>query len=146
MEGIVTKLVSSKYGIGAKDNRWIKVKNYGDVIAVIGGFTLGDGGIINAVLTGLYKEGNLNFIGKVGTGKLKRSDWEALTIILQKEQISICPFQNRHPDLRGAYRVKPSRAVKVQFSEWRIHEGRMMRQPSLQAFVDIPPVSCIFES
>lgn len=144
MEGIVCKDINSTYEIGRKDGRWVKVKNYGDVVAVIGGFTLRDG-VVNAILAGLYHEGKLRFIGKVGTGKLTAADWRTLTATLQGIALAECPFADRHPDMRGAHWCQPLLTAKVQFSEWRRHEGRTMRQPSIQAFVNVPPQDCVFE-
>jgi bifunctional non-homologous end joining protein LigD len=144
MEGIVCKDMNSTYGIDGKDDRWVKVKNYGDVIAVIGGYRI-DGGIVRAVLTGLYDEGKLIYIGKVGTGKLTSADWRELTDQLTSLEISDCPFANRSDDFKGAHWCKPIVTAKIQYSEWRQHEGRTMRQPSIQAFVDVPPAECVFE-
>jgi bifunctional non-homologous end joining protein LigD len=45
------KNINSTYSLDGRDDRWVKVKNYGDTIAVIGGFTL-NGVIVNAVLLG----------------------------------------------------------------------------------------------
>ncbi|GAA3406951.1 DNA ligase [Paenibacillus hodogayensis] len=145
MEGIVAKDGSSAYAIEGKDKRWVKIKNYGDIVAVIGGFTVGDGGVVNAVLAGLYHNGGLLFIGKVGTGKLTGNDWRTLTSVVRTIETPVCPFAHRHPDMRGAYWVKPVLTAKIQFTEWRVHEGRTLRQPSIQAFVSVPPESCVFE-
>ncbi|MBP1153840.1 MULTISPECIES: RNA ligase family protein [unclassified Paenibacillus] len=145
MEGIVSKELHSTYSINGKDRRWVKVKNYGDIIAVIGGYTL-NGGIVNAVLVGVYNpEGKLLYIGHVGTGKLKKSDWVELTAKLKPATITDKPFNNEHPEMKGAYWVKPGLAVKLQFAEWRWQEGRTLRQPSIQAFVDVPPEACVFD-
>ena len=144
LEGIVCKDGGSAYAIGGKDARWVKVKNYGDVVAVIGGFTLRDG-VVNAILAGLYRGGKLTFIGKVGTGKLTQADWQALTRRLQNLRREECPFGERHPDMRGAYWAEPRLTVKIMFAEWRRREGRSMRQPSIQAFVEVPPKQCVFE-
>jgi ATP-dependent DNA ligase len=145
MEGIVCKKKNSTYTIDGKDARWVKVKNYGDVLAVIGGFTL-NGGIVNAVLLGLYdNEGSFHFIGKVGTGKLSRSDWRELTVHLHQIQAKMRPFINFHPEMKNAYWVTPTLVVKVQYTEWRIHEGHTLRQPSIQSFMDTPPSQCRFD-
>jgi len=144
MEGVVCKDLNSAYAMNGKDGRWVKVKNYGDVVAVIGGFTLRDG-IVNAVMAGLYHEGMLVFIGKVGTGKLTAADWRKLTGTLMGLRSADCPFVRKHPDMRGAYWVKPLVTAKIMYTEWRRHEGRMLRQPSIQAFVDVPPETCVFE-
>jgi bifunctional non-homologous end joining protein LigD len=146
MEGIVCKKKNSTYAIDGKDDRWVKIKNYGDVLAVIGGFTL-NGGIVNAALLGLHdNEGNLHFIGKVGTGKLSRNDWRELTVHLLRIQAGIRPFVNYHPEMKNAHWVTPTLVVKVQYTEWRIHEGHTLRQPSIQSFVDIPPRECKFDN
>ncbi|UJF34249.1 ATP-dependent DNA ligase [Paenibacillus hexagrammi] len=144
MEGIISKDTSSAYACDRKDQRWVKVKNYGDVIAVIGGFTL-NGGIVNAVLVGVYDDQQrLHFIGHVGTGKMPRKEWAELTDTLKPMVIAAMPFCSAHPDMKGAYWVKPQLAVKIQYTEWRYKEGRTLRQPSIQAFVDVPPQECIF--
>ncbi|MFB9273357.1 DNA ligase [Cohnella cellulosilytica] len=144
MEGIVCKDLNSTYGIEGKDGRWVKVKNYGDVIAVIGGFTLRSG-VVNAVLAGLYHEGKLQFIGKVGTGKLTQADWREITRVVAQISTLDCPFANRHPDMRGAQWCQPVLTARIQYTEWRWQEGRTMRQPSIQAFVNVPPHECIWE-
>jgi len=144
MEGIVCKDLGSVYAPGAKDGRWVKVKNYGDLVAVIGGYTLRDG-IVNAVLAGLYRGGTLTFIGKVGAGKLTGADWRQLTDKLSALTCAECPFDETHPDMRGAYWAEPALTVKIMYAEWRRHEGRHLRQPSIQALVDIPPEQCLWE-
>lgn len=144
MEGIVSKEADSVYTPGGKDKRWVKVKNYGDIVAVIGGFTL-NGGIVNAILAGVYgEEGKLYYIGHVGTGKLARTEWAELTARLLPDRTEERPFVNDHPDMKGAFWVKPRLAVRVQYTEWRWREGRTLRQPSIQAFVDVPPEECRF--
>jgi len=145
MEGIVSKKLSSTYAINGKDGRWIKIKNYGDIIAVIGGFRM-DGGVVKVVFAGLYQEGMLIFIGKVGTGKLSSADWRDLTTKLSSIEIPDCPFINRCDEFKNVHWVKPLLTAKIQYSEWRQHEGRTMRQPSIQALVDKPPEECIFET
>lgn len=146
MEGIICKKKNSTYAIDSKDARWVKIKNYGDVLAVIGGFSL-NGGIVNAVLLGLYdNEGNFHFIGKVGTGKLSRNDWRELTVHLHQIQAETRPFVNYHPEMKNAYWVNPTLVVKVQYTEWRINEGHTLRQPSIQSFVDISPKDCKIEN
>ncbi|GBF72157.1 hypothetical protein PA598K_00394 [Paenibacillus sp. 598K] len=141
LEGIVSKRLDSAYPQGGKDERWVKVKNYGDIIAVIGGYTTRDN-TVNALLAGVYHEGQLRFIGKVGTGKLTRADWRHLTTTLATIGSDTCPFVDHHPELRGASWVQPLLTAKIRFTEWRWQEGRTMRHPSLQAFVEVPPESC----
>ncbi|MFD2611701.1 ATP-dependent DNA ligase [Paenibacillus gansuensis] len=142
MEGIVCKDLRSAYAFGRKDDRWMKVKNYGDTVAAIGGFTLG-GGFVNAVLLGQFDhEGKFWYIGHTGTGKLSKADWRQLTDLLAPSVVKERPFTNRPERHKDAYWVRPGVTVKVQFSEWRWQEGRSMRQPSIQSFVQTKAEDC----
>jgi bifunctional non-homologous end joining protein LigD len=142
MEGIVCKDLRSSYSLGGKDDRWKKVKNYGDIIAVIGGFTL-NGGFVNAVLLGQYdNEGKLWYIGHTGTGKLTKAEWRDLTDVLRPLMVKNHPFAKKPERHKDAFWVKPILTAKVQYSEWRWQEGRALRQPSIQSFVNTPPEEC----
>jgi bifunctional non-homologous end joining protein LigD len=144
MEGIVSKDVSRTYIIDGKDDRWRKIKNYGDIIAVIGGFTL-SGGIVNSVLLGLYDlKGKFWYIGHTGTGKLSKSEWRELTEKLMPLVIKDRPFHNKPERHADTIWVRPELTAKVKYTEWRWKEGRLLRQPSIQGFVDIQSEECIF--
>lgn len=144
MEGIVCKDLSSAYSINGKDRRWQKIKNYRDVIAVVAGFTLDGAGIVNSVLLGLYDEKDqLWYIGHSGTGKLTRADWKELTERLKPLVVDERPFINKPDRLKGAIWIKPTITAKIKFAEWT--KDKALRQPSIQAFVDIPPDECVFE-
>jgi bifunctional non-homologous end joining protein LigD len=49
MEGIVSKRLDSTYAFSRKDTRWQKIKNYKDLIAVIGAVTYRQD-IVNSIL------------------------------------------------------------------------------------------------
>ncbi|UED77274.1 DNA ligase [Brevibacillus sp. DP1.3A] len=143
MEGIIMKDLNSKYVIGRKEKQWQKKKYYRDIVAVVGGVTIRDN-IVNAVLLGLYdSEGRLLYIGHAGAGRLTRNDWMALTErivpLIQKDM----PFFNKPERNRGAIWLQPNVTVKVNFAEWT--EGYTLRQPSIQAIVDIPTDQCVLE-
>jgi bifunctional non-homologous end joining protein LigD len=143
LEGIVSKKKNAPYLIGEKKDVWLKVKNYRDLIAVVGGFTL-NGGVVNAILLGLYdEEGKLWYIGHSGSGKLTNQDWVDLTKALQPTVIKERPFVNKPERHADAFWVQPTLAVKIQYVEWT--EGRSLRQPVIQAFVDVPAEQCVFE-
>ncbi|HET7627320.1 MAG TPA: RNA ligase family protein [Bacillales bacterium] len=143
MEGIVLKDLRSSYGIGQKNDRWQKKKNYKDLIAVVGGVTLRQG-IVNALLLGLYDEkGQFTYIGHAGTGKLKKSEWRQLTETIRPLATEDCPFAippGRHKD---AVWLQPKLTAKIQFIEWT--DGGAVRQPSIQAFMNVPARECRFE-
>ncbi|XRG77503.1 non-homologous end-joining DNA ligase [Rossellomorea sp. GAMAL-10_SWC] len=140
LEGIVCKNLNSKYLINGKHNAWQKVKNYKDVIAVIGGVTYRSG-IVNSILVGLYNENNqLVFIGHVGTGKLTKSEWKDLTTVINTIKIENNPFSSQPKRIKEIQWIQPLLTVKVQFIEWT--EGHSLRQPSIQAFIEKDPKEC----
>ncbi len=140
LEGIVCKNLNSKYLINGKHNAWQKVKNYKDVIAVIGGVTYRYG-IVNSILVGLYDEENqLVFIGHVGTGKLTKSEWKDLTTAINTIKIEKNPFSSQPKRIKEIQWIQPLLTVKVQFIEWT--EGHSLRQPSIQAFIEKDPKEC----
>ncbi|CAG7616654.1 Multifunctional non-homologous end joining protein LigD [Paenibacillus allorhizosphaerae] len=144
MEGIVCKRLDSGYEIAGKNANWVKVKNYGDIIAAIGGFTL-SGNIVNAVLLGLYdKEGRFWYIGHTGTGRLSKPEWRELTEKLKPHVIRESPFANKPERHHNVYWVLPTLCAKIMYTEWRLQEGRSLRQPSIQAFVEKPARECVF--
>ena len=143
LEGIVCKDLTSKYALKGKDRRWQKLKNYRDLVAVVGGVTF-RGDLVNAVLLGLYdKNGQLWYIGHAGTGKLTMSEWRELTERIKKLVIRERPFINKPERIKTAIWLKPAITVKIRFVEWT--EGHTLRQPSIQAFASIPPEECGFE-
>lgn len=140
LEGIVLKDLGSVYAIGGKDKRWQKRKNIQDVNAVVTGVTYRDG-IVNALLLGLYDEdGRLIYIGHAGTGKLSVADWRRITKEASGMVVKDRPFANQTERQKGAVWIRPEWVVKVNFLEWT--PGGTLRQPSIQAFVEMDPREC----
>jgi len=143
LEGLVCKNLNKPYQLGGKDDRWIKLKYYKDLYAVIAGVTYNQG-IVNAVLLGLYDhEQRLHYIGHAGTGKLKAEEWRILTQLVQPLIISERPFINQPERAKDATWLKPKLTVKIKYMEWT--HGGTLRQPSIQAFVTVPLEDCSFE-
>lgn len=140
LEGVVIKDVTSPYAIAGKDGRWLKKKVMQDLIAVVGGVTM-RGNLVNSLLLGLYDDQNrLHYIGHAGTGKLKQADWRNITErIIPLVQIDM-PFADRPSRFKDAIWLKPQLTVKVYYLEWV--PGHSLRQPSIQAVVDVPPLDC----
>ncbi len=140
LEGIVLKDLASTYSIHGKDRRWIKKKNYHDLIAVVGGVTFRHS-VVNSLLLGLFDEENrLWYIGHAGTGKLKQDDWETFTRMIRPIFQDKAPFVNMPSRSKSAVWVKPLITVKIKYTEWI--KGHTLRQPSIQAFVKTPPHQC----
>jgi len=52
------------------------------------------------------------------------------------------PFANRPESYKDSYWVMTKLTAKVRDSEWKWREGRALRQPSIQAFVNASPEQC----
>lgn len=143
MEGIVCKELQSSYALGGKDSRWQKIKNYRDLQAVIGGVTL-RANQVNALLLGAYDlEGRLWYIGHTGSGKFTQAEWQVLTRQLLTLRQKNSPFVNYPARIQGALWIEPQVTVKVKFMEWT--EGGTLRQPNLQALIQVRPHECLLE-
>ncbi|MFA9558691.1 RNA ligase family protein [Evansella sp. AB-rgal1] len=141
MEGIVSKNIRSIYKLKGKDDNWQKIKNFQDVIAVVGGVTYRNS-TVNSLLLGLYDEnGTFYYVGHAGTGKLTQNDWRTITTFVEALITDERPFANEPERLNGTKWIEPKLTVKIKYIEWP--EGRSIRQPSIQAFVDVPPKECI---
>jgi len=135
MEGIVLKDLNSSYVISGKDNRWQKVKNYQDLIAVVGGVTLRDG-VVNSLSLGIYNDNHeLYYIGNAGTGRLTSMDWRVLTEKIKPLLQNNSPFINKFDKINSILWVKPKISVKVKFISWT--EGNTLRQPSIQGIIEL---------
>lgn len=141
LEGMICKKMASTYVFHGKNDSWRKIKNYQDIIAVIAGVTYRSE-VVNSVLLGLYDhKGNLWYIGHCGTGKLTQTDWKDLTKKIEPLKIGAMPFINVPERVKGVQWLRPEMTAKINYMEWP--KGKTLRQPSLQAFTDIPARHCL---
>lgn len=144
MEGIVSKRLDSSYILSGKDDRWQKVKNYKDLIAVVGGATYRQGKV-NAILLGLYNEQNqLIYVGHSGSGKLSSAEWEIIAQFIERIKVETSPFSNQPKEGRQAQWIRPILTVKIHYINWTA--DRSLRQPVIQSFVKQDPKLCRFEA
>jgi DNA ligase D-like protein (predicted 3'-phosphoesterase) len=71
LEGVMAKRKDSRYEPGLRSGAWLKIKAQKSCDCVIAGYTPGLGGrgpLFGALLLGLYEDGKLIPVGKVGTG------------------------------------------------------------------------------
>jgi bifunctional non-homologous end joining protein LigD len=70
LEGIIAKKADSVYTSDLRSKEWLKVKVQRRQEVIIAGFTKneGTGKSFSALVLGVYKAGDLQFVGKVGTG------------------------------------------------------------------------------
>jgi bifunctional non-homologous end joining protein LigD len=132
LEGIIGKLHNSVYEPGRRSGAWIKLKCVNEQEFVIGGYTPPQGArkYFGAVLVGYYKDGDLVFAGKVGTGFTTKS----LVTLHKKfsaEDRGDCPFVDLPSKQNGQWVlgitpsmmkkmhwVNPKFVAQIKFAEW----------------------------
>ncbi len=125
-EGIMAKDLSSPY-IEGRSLKWLKVKVHQEEEMVIGGFTKPEGSRTHfgALLLGAYENGNLRYVGKVGTGFNENT----LAALYQKFKPLIQskpPFVDPPREKDVTY-LKPKLVAQISFQEWTA--DRKLRQP-----------------
>ena len=118
LEGIVAKHANSCYE-SRRSREWIKIKIVSEQEFVIGGYTepQGDRDYFGALVLGVYKDGNLRWVGNVGTGfdqKLLGSIFKQLKPLITKK----CPFADRPKPDRGMTWVRPELVCQVRYATW----------------------------
>jgi len=141
LEGIVSKRRDAPYR-GTRGGDWLKIKCLAQQEIVIGGYTEPEGSRvgIGALLGGVYEDGRLVYVGKIGTGFDTRTlrDLKArLTRLTQKTN----PFTARPPGAARTHWVKPELVAQVKFSEWT-SDGKL-RQPAFQGLRDDKPATAV---
>jgi bifunctional non-homologous end joining protein LigD len=127
LEGVIGKRADAPYR-GTRSGDWVKVKCLGRQEFMIGGYTPPQGGRAHfgALLLGVYDDGRLSYVGKVGTGFSE----ETLADIhrrLKKLERATSPFAEP-PREKGVRWVSPELVAEVRFTEWT-SDGRL-RHPA----------------
>lgn len=138
LEGVVAKLNDSKYLIGKKDKRWLKIKRRIEQKCIILGF-YSKGGCITSLIMGAYYKGRLIYVGRVASG-LSGHLGSELYKALAPDIITV-----KGPELikqhKAASWVEPNYVAEVEFMEWT--EDRKMRMPVLRKVLwDADPGEC----
>jgi len=131
LEGIVSKRADAPYRSG-RSKLWQKVKCTQQTAEfVVGGYTppAGARSGFGALLLGTYRDGRLEYAGRLGTGFSNRQ-LEQLHALLQEQEIAESPFapSPSMPNTRGVHWVQPALVVAVRYVE-RTRDG-LLRQPS----------------
>lgn len=123
LEGVMAKLLTSRYEPGRRSAAWIKVKHVATQAVVIGGWRVGRGGLaggLGSLLVGLpAPDGTLTYAGRVGTG-LTQAGRRELLARLQAIAAPASPFGTSVPraDSVDATWVRPELVGEVGFTEW----------------------------
>ena len=122
-EGIVSKRASGKYSPG-RGGDWLKMKCLHEQEFVVGGYTLPSNEIrgVGALLLGYYKDGQLIYAGRTGTGFTQKTH-RFLRDKLEPLEQKTAPFVRVPADAkRGVTWVKPEMVVQVRFATWTADE------------------------
>lgn len=132
LEGIVAKDLRSLYS-GKRSEDWLKIKCYQRQEFVIAGFsTTEKNEVLGALLVGYYKDNNLIFAGKVGTGFGEKEKTE-LKKIFEKYKSKASPFKEKISQ-KDVVWLKPKLVCEVQFAE--LTKNKILRQPSFVGLRD----------
>jgi DNA ligase D-like protein (predicted ligase) len=143
LEGIVAKRLTSAYQPGVRSQDWIKIKKGLNFDLVVGGYIPGQGQrkpFFGGLLLGVYNQGELIFMGRVGSG-FTLMDLEEISSMFEP---SIDPPFLHPPPLRYAKWLKPELVVEVKALE--ISKRGHFRAPVfLRMRTDKSPTECTID-
>lgn len=142
LEGIMAKRKSGKYIAGSRSKDWLKVKVSLRQEVVIGGYTKNEDSSkpFSSLLLGVYENGHLQYVGKVGTGFSVKVQKEIMDVfkplITSKIPFTTTPDVNKasrfrpNPPNAKATWLTPSLVCEVSFTE--VTEDGVFRHPSFK--------------
>ncbi|MXN91719.1 DNA ligase D [Flavobacterium sp. Sd200] len=146
LEGIMAKKSSSIYHPDARSKDWLKVKVNQRQEVVIGGFTKNEGSskTFSSLLLGVYQNGKLEYVGKVGTGfnakKQKEMMEQFRPLVTDKIPFTSEPDVNKpsrfrpNPPKAEATWLQPELVCEVSFAE--VTSDGVFRHPSFEGMRD----------
>jgi len=144
LEGVIAKKRDSLY-VSRRSKDWLKIKCLLEQEFVVGGYTVPQGtrAHFGALHLGLYEDGQLVYVSKVGTG------FDDRTLALVSEKLrplarATSPFAHGTPTGRGHHWVEPRLVCQVRFTEWTRDGG--IRHPAFLGLRDDKrPEDCVRE-
>ncbi|MEU1206968.1 ATP-dependent DNA ligase [Nocardia sp. NPDC005825] len=119
MEGVVAKRRDSVYLPGRRGQSWIKTRNWRTLSVVIGGYRRSAARQFASLLVGVPHQGELYYLGRVGTGFGER-EMSDLADRLRRLERKTSPFDNEltADERRDAVWVTPKLTGTVRFQNW----------------------------
>jgi bifunctional non-homologous end joining protein LigD len=134
LEGLVAKRSGSPYRPGRRTREWLKVKATNSDEFVVVGYTRGAGrreGTFGSLVLGVMEEGELRYVGNVGTG-FDDAEITRLLRALRPLHRETTPFavEPKLPRVRkgDVQWVEPKLIAQVRYGEWT--HDRHLRHPS----------------
>lgn len=115
LEGIISKSLDAPYRSGRSET-WTKAKCRQGHEVVIGGYTT-TGDAFRSLIAGVYREGDLIHVGRIGTG-YGRATVERLLPRLRALQIDASPFTGRNAPRKaaGVHWVRPELVAEIEYA------------------------------
>lgn len=142
LEGIMAKKSDSTYVKNNRSSDWLKIKINKRQEVVIAGFTKNEDSpkAFSSLLLGVYEEGQLHYVGKVGTGFNVKDQQEMMAqfkeLIVKESPFAELPDVNKpsrfrpNPPKAKATWLKPKLVCEVAFTE--VTSDGVFRHPSFQ--------------
>jgi bifunctional non-homologous end joining protein LigD len=117
LEGIVSKQMDAPYRSG-RGGSWTKTKCRAGQEVVLGGWTT-EAGTVRSLLAGVYRDGKLSYVGRIGTG-YGRDVVNVLLPQLKKMTQAMSPFTGDNaPAKESNVRwLEPKLVAEIEFAGW----------------------------
>jgi bifunctional non-homologous end joining protein LigD len=140
-EGVVGKRKDSLYQSGRRSSAWLKFKSVTTTEFVVGGYTRGRNARdpLGALALGYWKNNELQFVGRVGSGFNEAIIQQLLERFKGLER-KTCPFIEKPALQRPALWLDPKLVVEVEFDSWSA-AGQLRHPVFLRLRDDVPSTS-----